>query len=182
MVGSRCASRKWPELTFDGIRFSWAIGLYEASFAVQNGIHFVSNRPTGGITQRAQVADTWRTPLKFVPNHNCTRWPTGAAWPMKKRVSPGARRAINLMHARSVSWLETAFGRGDLCKLASSVRALGRGTPPQLRNLLVHSSAGGDAGRPTRVRFGLWRWLLALKKGSFDDESENPEAIDELMG
>ncbi len=63
----------------------------------------------------------------FQPRANLRRWPTpGAAWPMKKRVSPGARRAIILIHARSISRLETAFGRCDLCRLASSVRDLGR--------------------------------------------------------
>ena len=42
------------------------------------------------------------------------RWPTPrATWPMKKRVSPGARRAIILIHARSIIRLETAFGRCD---------------------------------------------------------------------
>ena len=35
---------------------------------------------------------------------------------MKKRVSPGARRAINLIQARSISRLETAFGRCDRCR------------------------------------------------------------------
>ena len=63
----------------------------------------------------------------FQPRANLRRWPTpGAAWPMKKRVSPGAGRAIILIHARSISRLETAFGRCDLCRLASSVRDLGR--------------------------------------------------------
>ena len=55
---------------------------------------------------------------------------------MKKRVSPGARRAIILIHARSISRLETAFGRCDR---------------EQLRNLLVHYSGG----RPPQVLTGL---------------------------
>jgi len=78
---------------------------------------------------------------------------------MKKRVSPGARRAIILIHARSISRLETAFGRCDLVELC---------------NLFFHSSAGGDAGRPTQVRSGLWRWLLAPKKGWYFDALKQP--------
>ena len=45
---------------------------------------------------------------------------------MKKRVSPGAGRAIILIHAGSISRLETAFGRCDLCRLANFLRDLGR--------------------------------------------------------
>ena len=36
---------------------------------------------------------------------------------MRKRVSPGAGRAIILIHARSISRLETAFGRCDRTQL-----------------------------------------------------------------
>ena len=64
---------------------------------------------------------------------------------MKKRVSPGAGRAIILMHARSVSRLETAFGRCDRRRLANSVRDLGRGDREQLRNSRFRS-LGGHAG------------------------------------
>ncbi len=44
---------------------------------------------------------------------NCTRWPTPrAAWPMKKRDSPGARRAIILTQVRSASAGWKLFGPG----------------------------------------------------------------------
>ena len=66
---------------------------------------------------------------QFRTARNLHRWPTpGAAWPMKKRVSPGARRAIILIHARSISRLETAFGRCDPVQLAPI--AVGQ-APPQ---------------------------------------------------
>ena len=55
---------------------------------------------------------------------------------MKKRVSPGARRAIILIQTRSISRLETAFGRCDLCRLANSVRDLGRLHLRELKTLI----------------------------------------------
>ena len=48
---------------------------------------------------------------------------------MKKRVSPGDRRAIILIQARSISRLETAFGRCDLVELANRTLCRGVGEP-----------------------------------------------------
>ena len=62
---------------------------------------------------------------------------------MKKRVSPGAGRAIILIHARSISRLETAFGRCDLVQLASSVRGRGGGDLEQLATCSATHQRGG---------------------------------------
>ncbi len=45
------------------------------------------------------------------------------------------------------------------------LRAPGRCDLVELCNLFFHFFGGGDAGRPTQVRSGLWRWLLAPKNG-----------------
>ena len=71
---------------------------------------------------------------------------------MKKRVSPGARRAIILIHARSISRLETAFGRCDLVELC---------------NLFFHSSAGVTPGDRRRFDPDSGTGYSLRRKGPF---------------
>ena len=51
-------------------------------------------------------ARMWRTPLKFLPTHNCTRWPTGSSQDCDSNPSRHQRpRVIILMTpAAMVTW------------------------------------------------------------------------------
>jgi hypothetical protein len=86
---------------------------------------------------------------------------------MKKRVSPGARRAINLIQARAAPAGWKLLGRCDLV---------------ELYNLFFHSSAGVTQGDRRRFDPDSGAGYSLRRKGRFSAQIRNQKAFPRFFG